>query len=140
MRNILSQLLINELDQLTSSVLHGNLHYNGVLEQLNMTKREKILKQHPYAIYLTDNGTAWRTYLPATEEHGYRKPVRSITPVDIDDFYLAVTKDLQYTKKTVSNARGILNSIMNYYVKRGIIPQNPARDISLRCSKPIRKK
>jgi len=208
MRNILSQSLINELDeldQLTSSVLHGNLHYDGVLEQLNMTKREKILKQHPYAIYSTDNGTAWRTYLPATEEHGYRKPVRrknkedvesavvkfytelwksqrdevltfekgyetwlrykndntstkaktiqeyindwkrffadsklskmpirSITPVDIDDFYLAVTKDLQYTKKAVSNARGILNGIMNYYVKRGIIPQNPARDISLR--------
>ena len=52
MRNILSQSLINELDeldQLTSSVLHGNLHYDGVLEQLNMTKREKILKQHPYA-------------------------------------------------------------------------------------------
>ena len=67
-------------------------------------------------------------------------PIRSITPVDIDDFYLAVTKDLQYTKKAVSNARGILNGIMNYYVKRGIIPQNPARDISLRCSKPIRKK
>ena len=61
-----------------------------------------------------------------------KMPIRSITPVDIDDFYLAVTKDLQYTKKAVSNARGILNGIMNYYVKRGIIPQNPARDISLR--------
>ena len=39
MRNILSQSLINELDeldQLTSSVLHGNLHYDEVLEQLNM--------------------------------------------------------------------------------------------------------
>ena len=55
MRNILSQSLINELDeldQLTSSVLHGNLHYDGVLEQLNMTKREKILKQHGVLIYL----------------------------------------------------------------------------------------
>ena len=87
MRNILSQSLINELDeldQLTSSVLHGNLHYDGVLEQLNMTKREKILKQHPYAIYSTDNGTAWRTYLPATEEHGYRKPVRRKNKEDVE--------------------------------------------------------
>ena len=34
MRNILSQSLINELDeldQLTSSVLHGNLHYDEYL-------------------------------------------------------------------------------------------------------------
>ena len=56
MRNILSQSLINELDeldQLTSSVLHGNLHYDEVLEQLNMTKREKILKQHPYCLLYT---------------------------------------------------------------------------------------
>ena len=87
MRNILSQSLINELDeldQLTSSVLHGNLHYDEVLEQLNMTKREKILKQHPYTIYSTDNGTAWRTYLPATEEHGYRKPVRRKNKEDVE--------------------------------------------------------
>ena len=96
MRNILSQLLINELDQLTSSVLHGNLHYDGVLEQLNMTKREKILKQYPYAIYLTDNGTAWRTYLPATEEHGYRKPVRKKNKEDVESAVVKNANQIHY--------------------------------------------
>ena len=208
MKYVLSQLLINELDeleQLTSTLTNGKLQYDEVLEKLNMTKREKILKQHPYKIYPTDNGKAWRTYLPATDEHDHRKPVRrknkedvedavvkfytelwksqrkevltfekgyeawlrykndktstkaktiqeytydrkrffanselaqmpikSITPSDIDDFYEKTTKDLQYTRKAVSNARGILNGVMNYYVKKGIIPQNPARDIPLK--------
>ena len=99
MRNILSQSLINELDeldQLTSSVLHGNLHYDGVLEQLNMTKREKILKQHPYAIYSTDNGTAWCTYLPATEEHGYRKPVRKKNQEDVESAVVKNANQIHY--------------------------------------------
>ena len=39
MRNILSQLLINELDQLTSSVLHGNLHYDGEITNLAEIQR-----------------------------------------------------------------------------------------------------
>lgn len=208
MKYVLSELLINELDQLeqlTSSLVNGNVSYDEVLEQVNMTKREKILKQHPYKIYPTDNGKAWRTYLPATDDHSGRRPVRrknkkdvedavvefytslwkaqskevltfekgyetwlkykndntstkpktiqeytydwkkffagsklsqmpieSITPSDIDAFYVEVTKDLQYTRKAVSNARGILNGVLNYYVKKGIISQNPARDIPLK--------
>ena len=46
MKYVLSELLINELDQLeqlTSSLVNGNVSYDEVLEQVNMTKREKIL-------------------------------------------------------------------------------------------------
>lgn len=72
----------------------------------------------------------WKRFFANSELS--KMPIKSITPSDIDDFYEKTTKDLQYTRKAVSNARGILNGVMNYYIKKGIIPQNPARDIPLK--------
>ena len=55
----------------------GSIDLDGVAESMKKTRREKILKEHPYAITKSKDGK-WRTYVKdETRPHGRRQIVKA---------------------------------------------------------------
>lgn len=61
-------------------------------EQVNMKKREEILKKHTYNIWQDKNGF-WHTYLPI--ENGQRKSVKRKNQKDLEDVVISYWKSKQ---------------------------------------------
>ncbi|MCG8399650.1 hypothetical protein LWS67_24490, partial [Bacillus atrophaeus] len=58
---------MDEKELLKYAVENGILDIALVQEQVEMNKREKILKKHPYDIWEGKDGY-WRTYIPCKEK------------------------------------------------------------------------
>ena len=52
------------LDTLNYAVENGIIDLTDVTERVEMTKRERFLKNHPYRIWFSDSTGYWYTYLP----------------------------------------------------------------------------
>lgn len=61
-------------------------------EQVNMKKREEIIKKHPYNIWQDKNGF-WHTYLPIG--NGQRKSVKRKNQKDLEDVVISYWKSKQ---------------------------------------------
>ena len=59
---------MDEKELLKYAVDSGILDIALVQEQVEMNKREKILKKHPYDIWEGKDGY-WRTYIPVSYTH-----------------------------------------------------------------------
>ena len=52
---------MNNDELLKYALEHGMINMSKVQEQVEMNKREEILKKHPYSIWLGSDGK-WHTY------------------------------------------------------------------------------
>jgi integrase len=73
---------LDEKELLKYAVENGILDIALVQEQVEMNKREKILKKHPYDIWEGKDGY-WRTYIPCKEKG--RKLLKKKDRVDIEN-------------------------------------------------------
>lgn len=71
---------MNNEEMLNFAIEHGMIDTSYVQDQIKMSKREEILKKHPYSIWIDKNGY-WHTYLP--KENGERKAIKRKEKNDI---------------------------------------------------------
>lgn len=88
--NIDKEVNISEL--LKFAIDNGMIDLSHMEEQVNMKKREEILKKHPYNIWQDKNGF-WHTYLPI--ENGKRKSVKRKDRDDLDNIIISYWKSKQ---------------------------------------------
>lgn len=84
-----------------------------------------------------ENVCEWNKFFRDTELPKMR--VKDIKPITLIRFFRRITKDRTITHKRLSNARSVLNGIMNYAIEEEIIEFNPVREINLKSFtyKPI---
>lgn len=59
--------------------------------------------------------------------------IKEIKTVTITRFFREITKDRQYTYKRISNARTVLNGIMQYAIEEEMIEFNPVSNVNFRA-------
>ena len=59
-------------------------------------------------------------------------PISSIKTKDLVWFFRKLTKGRKYTKKCISNARGVLNGLFSYIVEVEMLDTNPLRDVNFK--------
>ena len=84
----------------------------------------------------TKNGTLrndkieWNKFF----EHSILADMRmtDIKPIDLIRFFRKVTKDREYTRRRITNARSVLSGIFSYAVEEEIITHNPILDVDFK--------
>lgn len=77
-----------------------------------------------------ENMCEWNKFFRDTELPKMR--IKDIKPITLIRFFRRITKDRTITHKRLSNARSVLNGIMNYAIEEEIIEFNPVREINLK--------
>ncbi len=75
---------INEL--LKFALNNGMIDLSHMKEQIDMKKREEILKKHPYKVW-QDKNEFWHTYLPT--QNGQRKSIKRKNKSDLDNIIIS---------------------------------------------------
>ncbi len=74
-----------------------------VQEQVEMKKREEILKRHQYSIWHNDKEDVWYSYLPDDSKSNNRKKIKRKRKRDLEeaiyDYYLSVQNESEKTVK-----------------------------------------
>lgn len=70
------------LELLKFAIEHGMIDTSYVQEQIEMSKREELLKKHPFSIYQIKDGR-WSTYIPDIEKG--RRIIRKGTRKELED-------------------------------------------------------
>ncbi len=74
-----------------------------VQEQVEMKKREEILKRHQYSIWHSNKEDVWYSYLPDDSKANNRKKIKKKRKRDLEDvicdFYLSVQNESQETER-----------------------------------------
>lgn len=73
---------MNTEELLKFAIEHGMIDTSYVQEQIEMSKREELLKKHPYSIYQIKDGR-WSTYIPDIEKG--RRIIRKGTRKELED-------------------------------------------------------
>ena len=88
-----------ETEELKFALENGIINSADILIQINMTKRKKILNEHPYRIWQGENGS-WYTYV-MNQITGKRKLIRKITKEAIEDAIVMQQEVEDYTFQAV---------------------------------------
>lgn len=119
-------------------------YYNGVVQPSRKKSRRDVSLQKLYEewmIYrrdntatspktLQENANDWNKFFYGTELA--TMPARNIKPVIITHFFRNLTKTREYTYKSISNARSVLNGIMYYAIEEEILQHNPVSNVNFR--------
>lgn len=79
---------------------------------------------------LVEYKNEWNKFFKDTDLAKMR--VKDITPKVLTKFYRSLTKDREYTYKSISNGRSLLNGIMYLAVEEEIIVHNPVLDVNFK--------
>ena len=127
--------------------------YEGLMEALLVFYREQsrldmtmnqLLDQ--YMIFRRDETPAkagtirkdmslWRTYCQKFEVEKKQLGNYKVCQVTVQllyQYFRKLTKDREYTKKTVTNIRSLLSGMLSYAVEQNIIRANPAREVDFK--------
>ena len=84
----------------------------------------------------TKNGTLRKDKIEWNKffEHSILADMRmtDIKPIDLIRFFRKVTKDREYTRRRITNARSVLSGIFSYAVEEEIITHNPILDVDFK--------
>ena len=72
---------------------------------------------------IEENSNEWKRFVALTPFANKR--IKSIRPVDLEDFFLSITKQHAITYRRFSNVKGVLRSIFRYAIRQGILEVNP---------------
>ena len=81
---------MNNDELLKYALEHGMINMSDVQEQVEMNKREEILRKHPYSIWLGKDGN-WHTYLPDKEKG--RIPRKRSTKKELEQLVIGYWKE-----------------------------------------------
>lgn len=86
---------------------------------------------------IQENVNDWNKFFKDTEIAKMR--VTDIKPITLIRYFRKLTKDRNITYKRLSNARSVLNGIMNYAIEEELIIYNPVNEVNLKnfTYKPI---
>jgi integrase len=94
----------NTNDLLKYIVENGMIDLTYVQEQIEMKKREEILKRHNYSIWHSNKEDVWYSYLPDDSKPNNRKKIKRKRRRDLEDiicdFYISMQSE--HTKATQS--------------------------------------
>lgn len=94
----------NTNDLLKYIVENGMIDLTYVQEQIEMKKREEILKRHNYSIWHSNKEDVWYSYLPDDSKPNNRKKIKRKRRRDLEDiicdFYISMQSE--HTKTTQS--------------------------------------
>lgn len=79
---------------------------------------------------IQENVTDWNKFFRDTELA--QMAVKEIKPITLIRFFRSLTKNRTITYKRLSNARSVINGIMNYAIEEEIIVYNPVREVNLK--------
>ncbi len=73
---------------------NGIIDLTYVQEQIEMKKREEILKKHPYSIWFNEKENVWYSYLPDSSKTNNRRKIKRKNKNDLEkiicDYYQSV--------------------------------------------------
>ena len=76
---------MEERELLKYALEHGMINVSYVQEQINMTKRDELLKKHPYEIW-EGKDKRWRTYVPDKKSKTGRALRSRSTQREMEDY------------------------------------------------------
>ncbi len=79
---------------------------------------------------IQENVAEWNKFFRDSELA--KMPVKDIKPITLIRFFRRITKNRDITYKRLSNARSVLNGIMNYAIEEELIVYNPVREVNLK--------
>lgn len=79
---------------------------------------------------IQENMTQWNHFFDKSELADMS--IQDIRPITLIRFFRKVTKDRTYTYKRISNARSVLNGIMDYAIEEEIIESNPVSNVNFK--------
>lgn len=89
-----------------------------VQEQVEMKKREEILKQHQYSIWHSEKEDAWYSYLPDSSKKNNRKKIKRKRKRDLEDvicdFYLSMQNEHEKIEKKDFSITSMFFEFMKY--------------------------
>lgn len=62
----------------------GKIESDDVLNELNLMKKNNILKQHPWKIFFSESDQRWHSYLPDDSKKNKRRPIARKKKEDIE--------------------------------------------------------
>ena len=77
------------------AIENGIIDLSRIQEEIEMTKREELLKKHPYSIWKSKDGK-WHTYLP---DEGKRVPRKRKTKKELEDLIVEYWKQQEENPK-----------------------------------------
>ena len=80
---------------------------------------------------IQENVAEWNKFFKGSELADM--PVKDIKPITLIRFFRKITKNRDVTYKRLSNARSVLNGIMNYAIEEELIVYNPVREVNLKA-------
>lgn len=89
-----------------------------VQEQVEMKKREEILKQHQYSIWHSEKEDVWYSYLPDSSKKNNRKKIKRKRKRDLEDFicdfYLSMPNEHEKIEKKDFSITSMFFEFMKY--------------------------
>lgn len=79
---------------------------------------------------IQENVAEWNKFFKDSELANM--PVKDIKPITLIRFFRKITKNRDITYKRLSNARSVLNGMMNYAIEEELIVYNPVREVNLK--------
>lgn len=80
---------------------------------------------------IQENAAEWNKFFKDSELANI--PVKDIKPITLIRFFRKITKNRDITYKRLSNARSVLNGMMNYAIEEELIVYNPVREVNLKA-------
>lgn len=97
---------------------NGMIDLAYVQEQIEMKKREEILKQHQYSIWHNDKENAWYSYLPDDSKSNNRKKIKRKKKKDLEDAICDYYQSMQSEhEKTAQSKDFSIESIFYEFMK-----------------------
>lgn len=85
---------MEERELLKYALEHGMINVSYVQEQINMTKRDELLKKHPYEIW-EGKDKRWRTYVPDKKSKTGRALRSRSTQREMEDYVVEYWKEME---------------------------------------------
>lgn len=79
---------------------------------------------------IQENVNEWNKFFKDSELANM--PVKDIKPITLIRFFRKITMNRDITYKRLSNARSVLNGMMNYAIEEELIVYNPVREVNLK--------
>lgn len=97
---------------------HGMIDLSYVQEQVEMNKREEILKEHRFAVWYNEKEGRWYTDVPDPESRNGKKRIKRKSRKDLDDeivnHTLAHRRNEEIDKKQGMQLRELFYEFMDY--------------------------
>ncbi len=99
---------------------NGIIDLTYVQEQIEMKKREEILKKHQYSIWFNEKENVWYSYLPDTSKPHNRRKIKRKSKCDLEDMIYEYYTSCREDENEQSKASLSLESLFYEFMKHKV--------------------